>query len=66
MYPPFKHTLTPTDRLVFEKCLKGASVFCAVTFLVVCAIVAGYINGGSRGEVAILSKSSPSPPPRGH
>jgi hypothetical protein len=67
MYPPFKRTLAPTDRLVFEKCLKGAAVFCAsVTLLAVCAFVVGHISGGSRGDVAILSKSPPASPALRH
>lgn len=67
MYPPFKRTLAPPNRFAFERCLKGAAVFCAsITLLVVLAIVTGHKISGSQRESAALLQSSPSAFTRGH
>jgi hypothetical protein len=64
MYPPYKHTLTPADRVMFEKWLLGTAVFYgAVALVVVCAIVLGHtIRGSAQSDVAVIDTSSPSLP----
>jgi hypothetical protein len=64
MYPPYKRTLTPADRVIFEKWLWGIATFYgALALLFVLTIAIGHTIGGyTQGEVAALNMSSPSSP----
>ena len=64
MHKPFKHTLTPTDRIIVEKWLVGAFIlFGAITFLIIGFAMADHhsaltaanetaaVQSGSLGEL---------------
>jgi len=58
MYAPYKHTLTPADRLIFEKWLRGVAAFYgALALLVVSAIAIGQVAGNTGSNLAAITKS---------
>jgi hypothetical protein len=65
MYRPFKRTLSPADRALFEKWLRGIAVlYGIITLLAVCAIAIGQTVGGhARSDVAAISTSPSTLPP---
>jgi hypothetical protein len=60
MYPPYKRTLTPADRLTFQKWLRGIAVFyAALALLVVSAVAIGHVAGNTARNLAAITESSP-------
>jgi hypothetical protein len=57
MRKPFEHTLTPTERAIFNKWLVGVSVFYASIALIAfgCVIVSQNFSGGARTDTAAMS-----------
>ena len=61
MRRPFEHTLTPADRIFFEKCLLGASaVYGSLTLLIVGFVIASHDRTvATRAETtAVLQPAS--------
>jgi len=60
MSSPHKRTLTPADRLIFEKWLRGVAAFYgALALLVVSAVAIGHVVGNSESNLAAITESSP-------
>jgi hypothetical protein len=61
MYPPYKRTLTPADRIIFEKWMRGIAAFYgALALLIVSAIAIGHaIGGNAQDDIAAITTSSP-------
>jgi hypothetical protein len=60
MYPPYKRTLTPADRLIFEKWLRGIAAFYgALALLVLSAVAIGHVVGNTENNLAAITESSP-------
>ena len=75
MRRPFEHTLTPADRIFFQKCLLGASAFYgSLTLLIVSFVIAshGRTIATQTETTAVLQSASqddltcPSPLRAGH
>jgi hypothetical protein len=63
MHPPYKRTLTPADRLIFERWLRGVAVFyAALALLVVSAVAIGHVVGNTANNLAAITESSPPSP----
>ena len=60
MYAPYKRTLTPADRLIFEKWLRGIAVFYgALALLVVSAFAIAHAVSNTESNLAAITRPSP-------
>jgi hypothetical protein len=57
MRKPFEHTLTPADRIVFQKCLVRASVFYgSLTLLIIGFAIASHYGAiNTQNDTAAIS-----------
>jgi hypothetical protein len=65
MEEPYKHTLTATDRAIFDKWLLGvAGFYASLVLLVICAIGLSHLadNPAQHATAQVVPRSSSSPP----
>jgi hypothetical protein len=59
MNGPYEHTLTPADRVVFQKWLMGISAFWSlITLLVIGVAIASHDRAATQTETAAAVRSS--------